>query len=57
MAEPASSLKSKLDWSKLLGFDQATRSASEAGAERLTDPRLAKLGSKPGPRSGMRFTR
>lgn len=57
MAEPASSLKSKLDWSKLLGFDQATRNGSEAGAERLTDPRLAKLGSKPAPKPGMRFAR
>jgi hypothetical protein len=57
MAELASSLKSKLDWSKLLGFDQATRSESAAGAQRLTDPRLAKLGGKVGTKSGMRLAR
>ena len=57
MGEPASSLKSKLDWSKLLGFDQATRSESTAGAERLTDPRLAKLGGKVGNKPGTRFAR
>ena len=52
MTEIATSLKSKLDWSKLLGFDQATRNESEQGAQRLTDPRMAKLGAKVGSKPG-----
>ena len=38
----------KLDWSRLLGFDQAAQSADEAGASQFNDPRLAKLGAKAG---------
>ena len=40
--------KVKLDWSRLLIFDQAPATPFDAEtAARLTDPRLAKLGSKP----------
>jgi len=35
-----------LDWSRLLGFDQIT--ARSAAAAELSDPRLARLGSKVG---------
>jgi hypothetical protein len=42
----------KLDWSKLLGFDQATRIERQADAARLTAPLLAKLGSKVGGKVG-----
>ena len=44
----------KLDWSRLLGFDQATSSCDEAGASRLNDPRLARLGAKIGIKKGIR---
>jgi len=57
MTELAPSLKAKLDWSKLLGFDQTTRSETEQGAQRLTDPRMAKLGGKIGTKSGLRRAR
>jgi hypothetical protein len=46
-------VKIKLDWTRLLGFDQAAM-ASEAGAARLNDPRLAKLGAKFGTKEGIR---
>lgn len=35
----------KLDWTKLLGFDQADRMVQQSGAK-LTDPRMAKVGNK-----------
>jgi hypothetical protein len=38
----------KLDWTRLLGFDQAVCTADEAAVTKLTDPRLAKLGAKCG---------
>lgn len=41
----------KLDWTKLLGFDQADRSAQADGAK-LTDPRMAKVGGKFGVKIG-----
>jgi hypothetical protein len=44
----ASSTSIKLDWSRLLGFDQAAHSADEGAANQLNDPRLAKLGAKVG---------
>ena len=47
--------KVKLDWSRLLGFDQAASASDDAGAMRLNDPRLAKLGSKIGPKPGIRL--
>ncbi len=37
-----------LDWSRLLGFDQASASGNEAAATRLNDPRMARLGAKSG---------
>jgi hypothetical protein len=42
----------KLDWSKLLGFDQATRIERQADAARPIAPTLAKLGSKVGGKVG-----
>jgi hypothetical protein len=42
------SSKISLGWSRLLIFDQApATSVDTAMAEKLTDPRLAKLGLKP----------
>lgn len=38
----------KLDWSRLLGFDQATQRVDDAAATDISDPRLAKLGAKIG---------
>jgi len=36
----------RLDWSKLLGFDQLERHACDpTAASRLQDPRLAKIGA------------
>jgi hypothetical protein len=49
MATGKPSSKIKLDWSKLLGFDQATRVEGQAEAVRST---LAKLGSKVGGKIG-----
>lgn len=48
--------KVKLDWTRLLGFDQAVAAAPEAAAPatRLNDPRLAKLGAKFGGKPGLR---
>ena len=43
----------KLDWSRLLGFDQAVRSGDEAAATKLNDPRLIKLGAKFGCKLGV----
>jgi hypothetical protein len=57
MTEAALSLKAKLDWSKLLGFDQATRTEAGTDAARLTDPRLAKLGGKSGVKAGLKLAR
>ena len=57
MTEAAPSLKAKLDWSKLLGFDQATRTEAGKDAARLTDPRLAKLGGKSGVKAGLKLAR
>ncbi len=42
----ANSSDVKLDWSRLLGFDQAAQSGDEVGATRLNDPRLVKVGAK-----------
>ena len=40
--------KIKLDWSRLLGFDQtSTRAVDPEVATRIHDPRLVKLGPKP----------
>ena len=42
----------KLDWSKLLGFDQATRVAGQSEGARVAGPALAKLGTKVGGKIG-----
>jgi hypothetical protein len=44
--------KVALDWSRLLGFDQATASGEPAAAPSLNDSRLAKLGAKFGGKRG-----
>ena len=44
--------KVRLDWSRLLGFDQAEPSAEKPEQAKLGDPRLAKLGAKSGSKSG-----
>ncbi len=44
----ANSSDIKLDWSRLLGFDQAAQSVDEAGATRLNDARLVQVGAKIG---------
>ena len=44
----------KLDWSRLLGFDQAEPPADSDTLARLSGPRLAKLGSKVGTKTGFR---
>jgi hypothetical protein len=44
----------RLDWSRLLGFDQAVRSGDEDAAKKLNDPRLIKLGAKFGGKPGFR---
>jgi hypothetical protein len=38
----------KLDWSRLLGFDQAAQGLDDVAANQFSDPRLAKLGAKVG---------
>ena len=45
--------KVKLDWSRLLGFDQAVPFAADAPTTRLNDPRLARLGAKFGGKQGL----
>jgi hypothetical protein len=44
----------KLDWSRLLGFDQAVRSRDEEAAKKLNDPRMIRLGAKFGCKLGGR---
>jgi hypothetical protein len=46
--------KIKLDWSRLLGFDQAARPGGDDGPARLSDAELAKLGAKFGNKGGFR---
>ena len=53
MSSPQSP-KVRLDWSRLLGFDQAESSGDEPGASRLNDPRLVRLGAKVGVKKGIR---
>jgi hypothetical protein len=47
--------KVKLDWSRLLGFDQAPPPGDDAAAARLGASRLVKIGSKLGAKQGTRF--
>jgi hypothetical protein len=56
MAKPSTTKTVTLDWSKLLGFDQAPRGTAKSGA-RLADPRLVKLGNKAGTKQGNKPTR
>jgi len=51
MATGTPTSKIELDWSRLLGFDQATRIEGPAVAARTT-PTLAKLGAKVGGKVG-----
>ena len=48
--------KIKLDWSKLLGFDQATRVEGQSDGARLTATTPAKLGGKVGGKVGNKPT-
>lgn len=50
MATGKTALKIVLDWSRLLGFDQAPRTTDEAG--RLDAPALSKAGGKIGVKVG-----
>ena len=52
MATGKPTLSIKLDWSKLLGFDQATRIEGKAEGTRLVEPMLPKLGAKVGGKVG-----
>ncbi len=51
MTKPSTKKPVALDWSKLLGFDQAPAGTAKSGA-RLADPRLVKLGNKAGNKAG-----
>jgi hypothetical protein len=44
----------RLEWSRLLGFDQAVRTVDHSAAEKLNDPRVIKLGAKFGCKLGGR---
>jgi hypothetical protein len=45
----------KLEWTRLLGFDQADPASASPAAAKLHDPRVAKLGAKPGFKSGFKI--
>ncbi len=45
--------KVKLDWSRLLGFDQAAPIGGESALQ-IADPRLVRLGAKFGGKTGLR---
>ena len=44
----------KLDWTRLLGFDQVGSDSEQASPVKLSDPRLVKLGLKPGVKLGVK---
>ena len=48
MASETTTPKVQLDWSRLLGFDQAEPAGDKPAPVTLGDPRLAKLGAKIG---------
>ena len=48
MASETAAPKVPLDWSRLLGFDQAEPAGDKPAPVRLRDPRLVKLGAKIG---------
>ncbi len=52
MATGKPTTKIKLDWSRLLGFDQATRNENQADDARLAAPNSAKVGGKVGGKIG-----
>ena len=52
MAE-TKSVRVKLDWSRLLGFDQANVSATENGGGKAREPG-AKIGKKKGIKAGIK---
>jgi hypothetical protein len=52
MATGAPTSKIQLDWSKLLGFDQATRVDGQPDGTQLSAPTLTKLGGKVGSKVG-----
>lgn len=54
MSKDLANPKVKLDWSRLLGFDQAVQDNDQAAAMKLNDPRLIKLGAKFGCKLGGR---
>ena len=57
MASETTAPKIQLDWSRLLGFDQAEPASDKPAPTKLSDPRLAKVGAKFGgkPVSDMRL--
>ena len=48
--------KVKLDWSRLLGFDQAGSAGEDGEATWLGKSRLGRIGVKLGPKPGHRLT-
>jgi hypothetical protein len=46
MASETTVPKIQLDWSRLLGFDQAEPASDKPAPAKLSDPRLAKVGAK-----------
>ena len=52
MTDGQTQTRNALDWSRLLGFDQAVPAGAPATAAGLNDPRLAKLGAKFGNKGG-----
>jgi hypothetical protein len=57
MASETAAPKIQLDWSRLLGFDQAEPADEKPATKKLSDPRLAKLAAKMGgkPSSDLRL--
>jgi len=55
MTKPTTKKTVALDWSKLLGFDQAPAGTAKSGAH-LADPRMVKLGMKAGNKPGTKPT-
>lgn len=46
--------KVRLDWSRLLGFDQAGSAGDEGEAIQLGNTRLGRIGVKLGPKPGLK---
>lgn len=45
----------KLDWDRMLGFDQASRARQVGDAEAIKDPRFARLGGKISVKPGLKL--